>query len=143
MIKEIDKIPESKWKSSQREMIRQDIEYAFKNRIPVFEFEGNYNWKYLASYAREEADYYARWNIVRPNAVKARATLRTEFPDAKYVRVESEFRYKNKLIKISEHKAEDRIHVYGQIDFAAVDNFYETFLADSRKLYDERSNRDG
>ena len=134
MIKEIDKIPATlqEKRQSYREMIRRDIEYAYKNRIQTFEFEGDYNYKYLAQYAREEADYFVRRMIIRPEAIRVREAMKKEFPDVKYVCVESEFKYKNRLIQIRSHKAEDRIHVYGQINFDEIDGFYEILLKDSR-----------
>lgn len=148
MIKKIDKIPETllEKRQSYREMIRRDIEHAYKNRIQTFEFEGDYNWKYLAQYAREEADFFVRRMIIRPEAIRVREAMKKEFPDAKYVCVESEFKYKNRLIQIRSHKGEDRIHVYGRIAFDEIDRFYEILLEDSRaenKRREERRKGDG
>lgn len=58
MIKPVDEIPKglSKKHSSYREMIRADIQEALDRGIARFEFVGDYKYKYLAQYAREEAD---------------------------------------------------------------------------------------
>lgn len=58
MIKPIDEIPENQiqtWKTN-RQKIRDDIQEAIDKHIPAFEFVGDYNFKYLANYAREEAE---------------------------------------------------------------------------------------
>ena len=58
MIKPVDEIPKglSKKHSSYREMIRADIQAALDRGISRFEFVGEYKYRYLAQYAREEAD---------------------------------------------------------------------------------------
>ena len=70
MIKPIDKIPQSlaDRQKSYREMIREDIRQAIDQGIRAFEFEGEYNYRYLAQYAREEADGFFRqqlWTIIK------------------------------------------------------------------------------
>jgi len=57
-IKSVDEIPETlqQKRESYRAMIRRDINEALDNHITRFEFEGDYNFKYLGQYAREEAD---------------------------------------------------------------------------------------
>ena len=57
MIKPIDEIPQNVQQSrkSYRENIRQDIREAIDRDIGKFEFVGDYKYKYLAQYAREEA----------------------------------------------------------------------------------------
>ena len=57
MIKPIDKIPENPMQAfkTYRQKIRDDIQEAIDKHIPAFEFVGDYNFKYLAQYAREEA----------------------------------------------------------------------------------------
>lgn len=57
MIKPVDTIPESPtqaWKTN-RQKIRDDIQEAIDKGIAAFEFVGDYNFKYLGQYAREEA----------------------------------------------------------------------------------------
>ena len=57
MIKPVDEIPQNVQQSrkSYRENIRQDIREAIDRDIGKFEFVGDYKYKYLAQYAREEA----------------------------------------------------------------------------------------
>ena len=63
MIKPIEKLPEtlSQRRDSYRARMRADIQQAIDSRTAKFEFVGDYNYKYLARYAREEAS-----NILRP-----------------------------------------------------------------------------
>lgn len=58
MIKPIEEIPKNtaQQRESYRDKIRADITEAMKKGIGKFEFVGDYNFKYLAQYAREEAD---------------------------------------------------------------------------------------
>ena len=62
MIKPIDEIPKnvSEQRESYRQMIKNDIQEAMSKGIEKFEFIGNYNFKYLAQYAREEAESIVR-----------------------------------------------------------------------------------
>lgn len=57
MIQPIDEIPQNVQQSrkSYREDIRRDIREAIDRGISKFEFVGDYKYKYLAQYAREEA----------------------------------------------------------------------------------------
>lgn len=65
MIKSLDKIPKVK-QTSQRELIRRDLDQAIANHIELFEFVGDeYNYKYLAQYASEVAERYTI-NYFRP-----------------------------------------------------------------------------
>ena len=62
MIKAVDEIPMSKAKErkSYREQIKTDLMEAITSGIKRFEFVGDYNYKYLAQYVREEADKLMR-----------------------------------------------------------------------------------
>lgn len=114
-IKPLDEIPlnTADKRQSYRAMIRKDIQTAIDQRISKFEFEGEYNWKYLAQYAREEADGIWRntwWDIMRKakdeNGIKG------------YIGNPS-YNKKYDYIRISSVKMEDRMHVYCQIDYEA------------------------
>lgn len=137
-IKLVDEIPltVAEQRESYRERIRQDICYAITNRISTFEFDGDYNYKYLANYAREEASHIFIRMIYRDASRQVRKTL-AEKLQRKYVFPESEFMYKNRYIRIREKKGDDRIHVYGQIDFDFADKFYEILLKDTEEKYKE------
>lgn len=62
MIKPVDEIPMSKAKErkSYREQIKTDLMEAITSGIKRFEFVGDYNYKYLAQYVREESDKLMR-----------------------------------------------------------------------------------
>ena len=114
MIKPINEIPQgvADKRKSYREMIRTDIQTAIDQRIEKFEFDGDYNWKYLAQYAREEADmiWRRKWTEIM-RAAKAEHGFR-------YAGIPN-YRDKSKYIKITTCKMQDRIHVYCQIDYDA------------------------
>ena len=68
MIKPIDEIPQSvaDRRQSYRDMIRKDIQEAIDRGVKRFEFDGPYNYRYLAQYAREEMEGILRkryWDI--------------------------------------------------------------------------------
>lgn len=67
MIKPVDEIPMNiaKKRESYRDKIRSDIQEAMDKGIKKFEFIGDYNFKYLAQYAREEADRIIRKEYIR------------------------------------------------------------------------------
>jgi len=111
MIKPVDQIPlnAAGKRQSYRGMIRADIEQAIAEGITKFEFEGDYNWKYLAGYAREEADtiWRSTWSKIMREASE------------KYgfkVGIVPSYSVKGQYIKIHSVKMEDRIHVYCEID---------------------------
>lgn len=85
-IKLVDEIPltVAEQRESYRERIRQDICYAITNRISTFEFDGDYNYKYLANYAREEASHIFIRMIYRDASRQVRKTL-AEKLQRKYV----------------------------------------------------------
>lgn len=132
-IKPVNEIPMTlqEKRQSYREMIRKDIQEAIDNHIERFEFEGDYNWKYLAQYAREEADLIWRKTVYYDTAKKVRAELLKDRPGENYIPMRSGYEYRGKYIKIRTKKGEDRIHVYGEIDFKFVESFYETLKADT------------
>ena len=137
-IKPVDEIPltVAEQRKSYRERIRQDICYAITNRISTFEFDGDYNYKYLANYAREEASHIFSRMIYRDARRQVRKTL-AEKLQRENVFPESVFMYKNRYIRIREKKGEDRVHVYGQIDFDFGENFYDILLKDTEEKYKE------
>lgn len=114
-IKPLDEIPmnTADKRRSYREMIRQDIQTAIDQRITKFEFEGDYNWKYLAQYAREEADgiWRSTWYDIMRKA-KEEHGIKGYMGNPSY-------HQKRDYIRISSVKMEDRMHVYCQIDYDA------------------------
>lgn len=132
-IKPVNEIPMTlqEKRQSYRDMIRKDIQEAIDNHIERFEFEGDYNWKYLAQYAREEADLIWRKTVYCDTAKKVRAELRKDRPGENYIPMGGGYDYRGKYIKIRTKKGEDRIHVYGEIDYKFADGFYELLKADA------------
>lgn len=112
MIKPVETIPMNATakRQSYRGMIRGDIEDAIAQGITKFEFDGDYNWKYLAQYAREEADTIWRRafaNIMREAGSKYGIKVSNYLPC---------YKDKGQYIKIHSVKMTDRIHVYCEID---------------------------
>ncbi|MBR4581793.1 MAG: hypothetical protein IKO32_11225 [Lachnospiraceae bacterium] len=132
-IKAVSEIPMTlqEKRQSYREMIRKDIQEAIDNHIERFEFEGDYNWKYLAQYAREEADIIWRKTVYYDTAKKVRAELLKDRPGENYISMRSGYDYKGEWIKIRTKKGEDRIHVYAEINFEFAKNFYNRLMADT------------
>ena len=139
-IKPIEALPPERESVTRRNMLREDIMSAISQRITAFEFEGDYNYKYLAQYAREQAEYIFKKEVYWQAMKKVREKLKKELKGA-YVFPPSDFGYKGRFIKITKRKGEDRNHVYAQIDFDFADRFEEILEADTRKQYREREER--
>lgn len=78
MIKPVDEIPQNlaQKRESYRDQIRSDIHEAMDKGIKKFEFVGDYKYKYLAQYAREEAD-----RIIRKEYIKTVQKHKEELKD--------------------------------------------------------------
>lgn len=139
-IKQIDTLPPEPESKSRRKMLREDLMTAISQRITAFEFEGDYNYKYLASYAREEADSFFRSEIFYPAERVVRKKLKGEYKMS-YVFPPSVWVYRNRFIKITNRKGDDRNHVYAQIDYDFADKFVDILEADTRKRYQEVEER--
>lgn len=138
-IKPIEALPPERESVTRRKMLRDDIMSAISQRITAFEFEGDYNYKYLAQYAREQAEYIFKKEVYWQAMKKVREKLKEEWKGA-YVFASSDI-YKGRFIKITKRKGEDRNHVYAQIDYDFADRFEEILEADTRKRYQEREER--
>jgi len=145
-IKKVEQVPMTlqEQRQSYRDMIRQDINEAIEKRIDKFEFDGDYNYKYLASYAREEAEWIFRRKIYRPAAKRVTETLQAEFGRERVFApiLIGEWRYRGRYIRIKSLKGEDRQHVYAEIDFSQEEGFYHDLLADTRAKYKEIAERE-
>lgn len=136
MVKPVNTIPESVGQKhfSYRELIRHDIEYAIRNNVLKFEFEGNYNWRYLTHYAREEG-YKLTDKIAQEKADELRLSNWQDKP----LRVRCYLMPRNlrdgnlRHIKITSRKEKDRIHVYCEIFPDAIDKIIEWFVYDSER----------
>lgn len=78
MIKPVTEIPQNmvQKRESYRDRIRADIREALDKGIHKFEFVGDYKYKYLAQYAREEAD-----RIIRNEYIKTVQKHKAELED--------------------------------------------------------------
>ena len=130
MIKKIEEVPKtvSGARATRRAMLRSDIREAIANRIAKFEFEGDYNYKYLANYAKEEANRVFQEDFFYVHSKGIRADVQAQYPDA-YLYV-SPWDYTKKWFKVHSKKGEDRVHVYAEIDFNYLDKFPELLYAD-------------
>lgn len=83
MIKPIDEIPMNAQQSrkSYRDEIRNDIREAMEKGIDKFEFVGDYNYKYLHQYAREEADKIKR-ELFYKVTYENRERWKSQYPEA-------------------------------------------------------------
>ena len=144
-IKPVNEIPMTlqEKRQSYREMIRKDIQEAIDNHIERFEFEGDYNWKYLAQYAREEADRIWRSTVYRDVGRQVMEEMKKRFPNERYhsIYMKSGYDFKGRYIKIRTNKGEDRIHVYGEIDYKFAEGFYEeqlSYTLNNKKVIEQR-----
>lgn len=111
MIKPVEEIPQTlqERRASYRAMIRADIQAAIDSGVRKFEFVGNeYKYTYLANYAREEAD-----NIT-DKALRPLLQAAADEYGWKYLKP-WRIRRSGRYIKISTHKAADRMHVFCEI----------------------------
>lgn len=134
MIKPVETIPMNATakRQSYRGMIRGDIEDAIAQGITKFEFDGDYNWKYLAQYAREEADTIWRRafaNIMREAGSKYGIKVSNYLPC---------YKDKGQYIKIHSVKMTDRIHVYCEIDPDAPMRICQPLIDEAIKEHEER-----
>lgn len=139
-IKPIEALPPERESVTRRKMLQEDIMSAISQRITAFEFEGDYNYKYLAQYAREQADFIFRREVYSPAAKKVKDKLKKEL-QKDYIFLNDYWAYRGQFISIAKRKGEDRNHVYAQIDYDFADKFEEILEADTRKRYQEREER--
>lgn len=128
MIKPVDEIPLTVRgeRMSQRQMLQNDIQEAIDKGISKFEFEGDYyNYKYLANYAREEADRILgkilrdRWGQ-EPRQPHEGAEGYRSYPNHWDQHIRD-----NKYIIIHNIRRDDRNHVFCEIVPSALDEMIE------------------
>lgn len=112
MIKPVDEIPKGTrmQRETYRQMIRDDIQGAIDKGIHTFEFDGEYNYKYLAIYAREEADVILKRTLREAWKICAEQNENGgwDYPNT----WERHIRTGPKYIEVVNHKEDDRNHVY-------------------------------
>ena len=142
-IKKVDFIPSAYVKAvSTRQKVRADLEEAINNRIPMFEFEGDYNYKTLGSYARDEADRLFREWVFYPAVESVKSTLGKEL-GRDDIECERLYREYKQVFKIHGVTQKDRVHVYVEIDFDFLDKYTDTLMRRTRVQYGLRGNRKG
>lgn len=106
MIKPIDEIPQSivEKRKNYREMIRQDITEAWEKGVRRFEFDGDYNYKYLAQYAREEIENILRKKVRALYQERKKAGF--DDPEISYWNLSRV--YNLQIYKVTSHKTEDK-----------------------------------
>ena len=137
-IKEVKNIPQARGKkSTQTQMVRDDIKEAFDRRISKFEFEGNYNYKTLASVARAQIHRYFVDNIYVPTVREVRNILSEEgYID---ITIPDGFsRGEHSAYEVYGVTGTDRKHVYVQIYFNYIDEFKDTLLRATKRIPSNR-----
>lgn len=128
MIKPIDEIPQNigQKRESYRKNIRDDIQEAIDKGIPRFEFVGDYKYKYLANYAREEARKVL-YKIARDKFEKMRGEGNIYL---------SSLDLKTEYIRISALKGEtpEKTRVFCEIDLSGLDDDLEALAEEKREL---------
>ena len=132
-IKVINEIPGSDAKKSSRKQIEEDIKEAIEKGIPLFEFTGDYNYKYLAQYAAEVAKKIRDEKIREVHKKFRRENLTDDERNIKgfYIWFKSTWEYKKEWITISSRKGEDHRRVFCKID--DVKAFEEKIIEDCKK----------
>ena len=143
MIKPIEKLPEtlSQKRKSYSAGMRADIQQAIDSRITKFEFVGDYNYKYLAQCAREQArkvflPYFNQARSDVAEAIKQKLGL-----DTCFISYQHELELCGKFIRISSVKGPDRRHVYAEINFDVLDNLEEMLLERVMKEYQKKQEK--
>ena len=129
-------------KETYTQMAMNDIREAVEKHIESFEFEGDYNYKTLASIARQQVSRFFREYIFLPAARNAKKILAEEGFVEISLPNERHFRYGENIVQIFGVTLEDRVHVYGKIYFNNLDNFYDDFLIKAREMSSKRKRVD-
>lgn len=115
------KLPEKVMKKSERAMIREDLQEAIDNGIEAFEFVGDYNYRYLASNVKNEANWLAEKMIA-----KVYEDHRCEFKNREFLLADSmKKRFVKQWITITGITLEDRKHVYCKINHSATAGIFD------------------
>ena len=136
MIKKVDTIPgQGGEHTSQKLMINKDIRSAIEKRIERFEFVGDYNFKYLAQYARDEAESVFR-SMFSKCRTEAQQKLREEFKVA-WASVPTIHDYRKRLYRVCQRSGK----VYMEIYYDFMDAIPQVMLEEGRALTKSRVER--
>lgn len=129
MIKKVDTIPgQGGEHTSQKLMINKDIRSAIEKRIERFEFVGDYNFKYLAQYARDEAERVFT-SIFSKCRTEVQQKLREEFKVA-WALVPTIHYYRKRLYRVCQRSGK----VYMEIYYDFMDAIPQVMLEEGRAL---------
>ena len=129
MIKKVDTIPgQGGEHTSQKLMINKDIRDAIEKHIERFEFVGDYNFKYLAQYARDEAESVFR-SMFSKCRTEAQQKLREEFKVA-WALVPTIHDYRKRLYRVCQRSGK----VYMEIYYDFMDKIPQVMLEEGRAL---------
>lgn len=136
-IQEVEAIPGTvkDGRKAYREMIRNDIKEAIDKRISKFELIGDYNYKYLNQYAREEGERYFTKVFWSPVRKRVHEELQKKYNEKYWFYDPSNYEEAKKFIRVHRVKMEDRIHVYVTLDYDYLDNLYEYLKKASEEAY--------
>lgn len=136
-IKVVDEIPKTNQRRSNRDMIRADIQEALDNGISQFEFVGDYNYKYLAQYAKKEVDRFEARKVREVQTKFKEENLTEEEKNiiGFYLWFKCSYEYKNEWIKVSSCKGEDRRRVFCKIDDVKL--FEQKIIENCHKVLNE------
>ena len=136
MIKKVDTIPgQGGEHTSQKLLINKDIRDAIEKRIERFEFVGDYNFKYLAQYARDEAESVFR-SMFSKCRTEAQQKLREEFKVA-WALVPTIHDYRKRLYRVCQRSGK----VYMEIYYDFMDAIPQVMLEEGRALTKARVER--
>lgn len=136
-IKVIEQIPIEHERKSSMQQIKDDIQEAIEKGIQLFEFTGDYNYKYLANYAREAARDIRRKKIYEIHK-KFRENYFTDDEKNKngfHVFFKPSWEYKKDWIIITSRKGENRKMVFCKIDDER--EFEKKIIEDCKKQLSE------
>ena len=129
MIKKVDTIPgQGGEHTSQKLLINKDIRDAIAGRIERFEFVGDYNFKYLAQYARDEAETVFR-SMFSKCRTEVQQKLREEFKVA-WALVPTIHDYRKRLYRVCQRSGK----VYMEIYYEFMDAIPQVMLEEGRAL---------
>lgn len=129
-IQALDKLPEKVAKKSEKTMIREDLQEAIDKGIESFEFIGDYNYKYLAARAKNEANWLAGKMIA-----KVYEDHRSEFKNREILLEDNmRRRFVGQWLKIIGMTLEDRKHVYCKINHSATASIFDLLKEADEKI---------
>ena len=144
MIKPVKEIPQTvrEERISRRRMLQKDMSEAINAGITRFEFDGDYNYKYLAQYAREEADRILNKILSERWEREPRQPFESEKTWRSYPKYYDRHIRDKKYIKIHNVKREDRNHVYCEIIPEALDEMIEAHKQHLAEMEEQRKERE-